>query len=126
MWVTRGGDEVWPALPVPLPLLSCCMLGWVSDVVNQLSLSNAAGSGAAAGFGTGVVPARLCSGSASLRHSPPKCAPRAKRLVETGVQRERGSSPPTQTTGAGGGYFTFSPAQCFPTQPLFSFPCCFL
>lgn len=110
MWVTRGGDEVWPALPVPLPLLSCCMLGWVSDVVNQLSLSNAAGSGAAAG----------------LRHSPPKCAPRAKRLVETGVQRERGSSPPTQTTCAGGGYFTFSPAQCFPTQPLFSFPCCFL
>lgn len=34
----------------------------VSDVVNQLSLSNAAGWGAAAGFGAGVTPARLCSG----------------------------------------------------------------
>lgn len=64
------------------------MPGWVSDAVNQLSLSNAAGSGAEAGFGAGVTPARLGSGSASLRHSPPRCAPRAKHLVETGVPRE--------------------------------------
>lgn len=35
----------------------------VSDVVNQLSLSNAAGWGAVAGFGAGATPARLCSGN---------------------------------------------------------------
>lgn len=34
----------------------------VSDVVNQLSLSNAAGWGAVTGFGAGATPARLCSG----------------------------------------------------------------
>lgn len=45
----------------------------VSDVVNQLSLSNAAGWGAAAGFGAGVTPARLCSGYFTF--FPPQCFP---------------------------------------------------
>lgn len=58
-----GEGEVWAALSVALPWLSCWM---VSDVVNQLSLSNAAGWGAAAGFGAGATPARLCSGCFTL------------------------------------------------------------
>lgn len=73
----RGRDEVWPVLAVPIPLLSCRELGWVSDVVNQLSLSNTAG------FGAGATPARQRGGSTS-----PRCAPRAEHLGETGVHGE--------------------------------------
>lgn len=73
----HGRDEVWPMLAVPIALLSCRELGWVSDVVNQLSLSNTAG------FGAGATPARQHGGSAS-----PRCAPRAECLGETGGHRE--------------------------------------
>lgn len=116
-WSVHTWDEVQSALPKPLPLLSCCVLGWVSDAVNQLSLSNAAGLG----FGAGVTPARLCSGSASTRHSPPRCVPRTKRLVETRVQTELAASTGCVQEEV---IPAFSP-QCVLTQPLFSFPCCF-
>ena len=111
-----GRDEVWPTLPAPLPLLSCRAPGRVSKVVNQLSLSNAAGSGASAGFGAGGTPARPCGGLAS-----PRRVPRAKRQPQTGAQRQlraQGDAPHLQHRLCGPEE-VISP---FPPAPMFYNP----